>query len=443
LYSVIAAAAGMPAVAQTADAGHSRGSYLFGGAASFGYSSLGPMQLAGNMRGGGLRPDYFASSSLMVGYTSSGAGGALSLNYTPTYLNQFRYSESGGFNQTLSFGVFRRVSSKTSASFGLSGSDSSVAQFAFTTGTLSRLAAAPGTAEALASAIIGRQQTDVDLASVLSTPGTTGAAAQAALYGTRVLSAGTTASVSYSRSPRLTMFVSGSANRSQPLSTGTTQTGGALALRSTTAEARTGLSYGSSGRTTLGLSGGYRRSQSQYAESDVTDLTASVGRQLSRRWFAEISGGAARVENRRASLFLTAAGMAPQMTFSGGGNLGFRARAHTLLARYGYGAGDTYGMGAGRSQSTEGAWSFGRPGQSWTLTVSGAREQMTGAIQDLHMWRAEATLRKSVSPHLAIAFSTSWIESSTRGASVFPMVSGYYARVNLIFSRGGSGARRP
>ena len=193
--------------------------------------------------------------------------------------------------------------------------------------------------------------------------------------------------------------MSGSVSRYQALPTTTPTTQVALLNSSTSGNVGVGVSYSLSPRTQIGAEVSRSRSISRIMDMYSTAATVSVGRIMSRRWFAQFRAGAGIVTpvRRFAQIY-----QGPQ--FVGGGALGFKTNRHTIMASYDRVRSDPYGLGAESTSSVSAAWSWRSRGD-WSASAGGGHLQTSGSrFGQTDSWRARATLSKELTRQLGAAF---------------------------------------
>src|SRR5262249_38092939 len=138
--------------------------------------------------------------------------------------------------------------------FSMNGDYSSIEGFLFAPTVLSNVAAVPASFDDLAGALLASKFSNPLLASALTSAPAAQSPVQNLLYGSRMLSAGTQASLSYSYSPRLSFTFGGGASRTQHVSDdrGISTQNAFLLPDTTSGSANLAVSYSLSPFTQLG-----------------------------------------------------------------------------------------------------------------------------------------------------------------------------------------------
>jgi hypothetical protein len=352
-----------------------------------------------------------AGGAAALGWRRAGQRTSLALSYLGSYNSIPQYSEWNAMNHSLSLGGSRQVGNRWGLAFSLAGAADSLNQFLFTPPVLSRLADVPASFEELSGAILAGNFTNDQLASVLTGAPMLEAPSRAMVYGNRVLNVSTTASLTYSRSPRLSLHFGAGGTRSQDLGGeqgNEAAAGNYLLARSTQANANVGFTYSLTPRTTLGMEASASRAVSSLQDAYTSTGTVSLGRTLSRRWFVEGSGGVSNITPVRQRFLLPQA-----LQYVAGGNVGYRTYAHTLLGSVGRTAADSYGLGAGHTISTGAAWRWSRPGASWALSASLRQQEMQGAqALSLSSWIVSGGVTRTLSRYTAAQISYTFLQGS-------------------------------
>ncbi len=357
-----------------------------GGSASFGWSR---------------RPDK--KTNLAFTYTSSYYARLRSSSDLNSLNHRFTLFSGRGFTKQLGLRW----------TFGFSG-DANVGDFRshlFLPSRLSQVANAPAAFDDLAAAVLSGRFNNDQLASILTGAPVVEAPARVLLYGNRALAANLGTTLSYRQSSRLSMNVALSGSRYQHLR-GTADEAAAeyrhLIPRSTSASASVALNYSLTQRTHLGFNVGSSRTFSGFYDGYSSSAALSLGRTLGRRWMVAAQGGAGFNRAVRHAAF------AQRPHYLGGGTLGFRASSQTFMASHNRTIGDQYGLGAGSTETTSGAWAWRRPGRNWSVSLHMGRQRFPGASIDAHGWNAGASFTRTLSPNAAL--STQYVYSFNSGS---------------------------
>ncbi|HKW98509.1 MAG TPA: hypothetical protein VJN43_12305 [Bryobacteraceae bacterium] len=363
----------------------------------------------------GLKADETYGGSVSLGWTHRRAKTNLYLLYTGSYLGRVQYSNWNALSHFLTLGASHQFGAKWSLSFDTSATISTYDQMLSSPTMFGSMAAAPGSFDDLASAVLAGKVTNDQLASLLTGVPVIESPSRTLFFGNRVFGASAAASARYARSQRLSFSLSTSASRAQHLNDPAERglSSRPYLLQSALyGSAAVGMSYAATPRTEIGVSLSSSRSFSVFQQAYSTYGTASIGRTLGRHWFAQAHGGAGFVTNLRSAYRVNSGG---RPLF--GASLGYRAYANTLIASYTRTLGQAYGAGAVDTTSIMGAWNWWRPGRSWGLSSSYGREQLRdGAFGNVQGWRALIALTRHMGRHMMLETGYSYGSYSSHRA---------------------------
>lgn len=408
---------------------------VYNATGSFGYSSLGESN-TGSAVLGNLLADYSAVGSVSAGYESSSERGMFSLVYTPYYSRRFRWSQLSSFNQSLALSGVHRIRTRGRFTFSAQAGDSTTEQLAIFPSVLGAAASTPATSEEFAQALLGQDQSNNRLTTILLQGDAGNPATLVALFGGRVFTASGRASYDWSLSPRSRLYVSGEGSRAQSLEqAGLIGTETAYNLESTAATAVAGWSYSLSPRTTLGTGVEYHTSRSNYFNGDVAQVNFTVGRQFRRNWITSLSVGGGEIILRPHLGTVGPSNQAP--TWSAAGTVGKRGRTQSLIAYLARTAGDSYGAGSSGNTMASLAWNFQRPGNTWAYSVNGGYQRLErGLFNVLTTWTLEGRASRRVSRNLDLALSFSYLDTPAQTAQqlAYPVMSGFQTRLIVLWT---------
>jgi hypothetical protein len=344
--------------------------------------------------------------SLQVAWTALRERTSATVVYTPSYIGHATYSSLNALNHTLSLTFSRKLAPRWAWNFSVAGDYSTRAQSIFSPTTLSNAAAVPATFDDLASAMLASKFTNPQLASVLTGATLNESPIRNLLYGERMFTSAVQTSLSYAYSPRLSISISGGANRSQHVSDNQASPNeNAFLLQNTTsATAGFALSYSLSPRTHLKVTANGTRSSSAFFDAYTSTGLLSIGRTLGQRWFIQAHGGIGVINPLRQTAFLPsttplATGAQPTV----GGGAGFKALANTFLASADRTAGDTYALGSSSTSSFTATWRWARPGSHWWFENSLSWQQLAGSnASHTSGWRSTTGLGRSINSHFTL-----------------------------------------
>ena len=363
------------------------------------------------------------------------AARGLSFSYTPSYIALPGHSEWNAANHALSFSWNRKVH-KWDAGFALNGTTTSSSEMLFSPSVLSKVTAVDLTFEDLAAAMLSGTFTNNELASILTGAPLEVSPAQSLIYGSRVMSASASASLSYAISARASFHFSGGLSRSQYFNDGQGPEGSrykALVPRTTSGNSNAGISYSLSPRTNIGVESSANRVFSSYQDSYAVTGRMTLGRKMGQRWFLNGYGGVSTIIAER-----QLAQQVPQgAQYVAGGSIGFRMRSQTLVAAVDRTASDSYGLGAGYTLSTTGAWSWRRPGSPWTLSFSGGWQQLGGTnAVSLTGRQVSTSISRSLTRQVSMALAFAQMSNVGGLTGSLQDLTMQAARLSLIWTPG-------
>jgi hypothetical protein len=330
-----------------------------------------------------------------LGWQRQRDNSTLSVRYLGSYGGQFKYTDLNAFGHSVNITANRKVGTKWNVGLTASADYRTFAQFLFQPTSLSLLAQTPADFNDLAAAFSLGQFSSSQAASILTGTPLLGSPERSLLTSDRVLSYYGTVMATYQHSSRLSFTFAGIGAGGQN-TLGDTQT--YVVPRTLGANAGLSLAYSLSPRTEVGLGVNETRTANQFQSSYSTNATGSFGRKMGLHWFIRANGGMAYT-----TMLQQAFGPTPRsQQVIGGGSLGYRAFAHTLIASYNRAASDTYGIATGVVTGTTVAWSWRRPGSSWLFFATGGRQEIRNAgYTSLSGWQATGGLSRRLSSALS------------------------------------------
>lgn len=368
-----------------------------------GYYSNGLSNLGGIQPGAAanLLFDVGGGGSATFAWTKLGERSTFSMNYTPSYTGQIRYSSLNALNHAFSLNATRKLARRWSFNFSVAGDLSSLQQSLFSPTTLSNVASVPSTFDDLAAAMLSAKFTNnPQLASVLTSAPLAQSPLLTLLYGQRIFTSSAQISLSHSYSPRLSVTFSGGGVRTQPVSDGQVSTANTSLIANTTSgNASVAISYSFSPLTQLGGTVTTNRISSSIQDAYTTTSLATLGRTLGRRWFMQIHGGVGVSNPVRQTSFALSTKPEPVA----GGSLGFKTLSYTLLGAYDRTVSDSYGLGASTSSTATASWRWRPPRRAWWLESSVGWQQLGGnALTNTSGWNTSEGFGRAVGAHLAL-----------------------------------------
>ena len=380
-------------------------------------------------------PSAMAGIAASFGGSKSTEKSTFNWSYSPSYFNLFygnrQFSNNGSINHRASVSWSRKLGSKWTWSMSLNGFLTNLEQLYFNPSVLSSVAAMPTTFDDLAAGMLAGKFTDAQLASLLTGAPLEASPQQGYLYGSRMFDAAASVGLSWAHSERTSVSIMATGNRAQSVNGvgtfgGASTRPGVLAWPQTTnAGVSVSWSYSLSPRTQIGVSVSSSRTFSRFQQGYASNGSVSIGRKMSRRWFAQATAGAGKLNY---SQQLYAAPNSVQYLY--GASLGFKTVAHTFLASYNRSLGDVYGLGSGSTSSATGTWNWRRPGSSWSVSAGGGYQEFNNqTFNNTRSLMANAGVAKELSPHLFLSaqyiyfqfpanMRAAGLESSENGVSV-------------------------
>jgi hypothetical protein len=377
--------------------------------------------------------DVEMGGSATFAWRRSGRRSSFSGSYTPSYTRRAHYSQWNSLDHHLTLTAARRLGRRWDVSVAAAGYSNLLEQFLFAPPVFSRVLAVPATFEELAGAVAAGRFTNDQLASILTGAPVVESPARTLLFGSRVLGASAQTTLTYSPSARLSFHVRAGASRTQHLPDPQEDErvrGGYLLYRTSALNAQAGLSYSFSPRTHVGLEAAANRQSSPVLDAYTTTATGWVARNMGRRWFVQLRGGAGYIEPVRATFEQDR-----RPRYLAGASLGFKTRAHALLASHDRSVGDAYGLGSHRTDTTTGSWRWGRPGRTWWLYANTSRQRSYGSRwAELNGWLAGGGLARTVSRTTVLQTEYAYLSNTGRLTGSRPQASVHAVRLVLSWS---------
>jgi hypothetical protein len=231
-----------------------------------------------------LPSDLGLGGSALLEWTHTGEKSQVLLTYTPSYTGRLRFAAWNALNHSLSFNASRHFG-KWKFGFAARGDLSNLSEFLFSPTVFASVAAVPGTFSDLAAAVLTGTFTNAQFASLLTGAPVVESPARNLLFGERMFTSAMKTSLSYAPSPRLSVTLGASADRTQHLSDNQSgaQQNSYLLPMTTSAGADLSVSYSRSPRTQLGASVSSVRVISTIQDVYATTAKASLGRTMGRR----------------------------------------------------------------------------------------------------------------------------------------------------------------
>lgn len=324
-----------------------------------------------------INSDSSIGGSAIFGYATTSEKGSLSLQYTPSYTTRLQNSAAHAFSNALTLQIDRTMTSQLRFSISSWGAIRNREESQF-----SPVGVSMGASTAAAPL-----------------PGDT--AAQALLFGSRVLSGNLRLGIQYSLSPRLSLTLGVGGSRTQFLqnrSDQQSQSGTTGLIPQVTAVASdVGLSYALTPRTTIAGRFDSTRQQSRLQNALITNGQMSISHMLTQRWVVNGYGGLGHYR------LLQQSDTGPgQLQYIAGGGTTYQTYAHSVTGTFSKQASDIYGLGATSSRSLNGIWRWApAAARSW-LTISFGRTELQGDVFPASTWRGTTEVGSRISGNVAI-----------------------------------------
>ena len=374
-----------------------------------------------------------------LGWNHTGPRGSAALTYTGSYAARARYSDWNANDHALGLRLDRQWGRSWSLSGSAHGGLQTLDRSLFQNQQLISWAAQPATFDDLAASMLRGAYSNEQLASMLTGLPVVATPAETLIYGSRFISSGASATLSYARSARLRLFWGAGAGHIQALSgaPGTASRPAALLNHSLHGNADMGVSYALNERTELAASATAGRQFSSLIDRYSMMGTVSLSRILSRQWFASLEAGGGSYLNRYTTAAPSINASAPAQ-YTGGVTLARRSFSQTWMLNARRTLSDSYGVGARSSTVVDLAWNWSRPGSNWLLTASAADQYMDRSyINALSAWRLRAGLGRRLSNELAWQTEYSYMDYRLSGTPVqglLPRAGMHVVRVALVWS---------
>ncbi len=356
-----------------------------------------------------------------------------SVTYSPSYVRGLQATNYHSINQSLGLSASRRLTSRWGLAASFQGLFTDFTQLLFAPTLYGNLTGTGSSFDEFASGILTGQSANPGLAQLLGAAPANGSPSTAFLYGGRELSASASVSLLYTQSTRSSFHFSVQGMRTQFLNAGSSgmNIGPATLIPSTTMGSATmGWSYSLNPRTTASVNVSSSRSVSIFEDGYATQATASIGRTLSTRWFVQAMAGAGYFMPSREK-FATPNNGEPVFGFT----VGYKFKAQTLLGSYTRTVSDSYGLGASATDSSNGAWTWNRPGSTIMLSGGFGYSRLTGpSFPNTTSWTANANFTKKLTPQLNISASYSYAQYPERVSLQAPNLALSGVMVGLSWS---------
>lgn len=259
------------------------------------------------------------------------------------------------------------------------------------------------------------------------------------LYGHRVLVSNVRAGATYTHSPRLEGYLSGSYTSVRQISSSGRPGQGLSSPYSTEGGPEIGVRYRTSERTELTTSLNWSHLSGAYAEKALF-ATATHG-WSGRKWFTRGTVGAALRSLRTLESPARMANRSRAHAIIYGAGLGYRFRAQTLLLQYSQMPHDEYGHGGrnritgfdGHVRSAVGSWSWSAPRGRWTAGADFWMVRRPGDLSYLSSWFSTVGLGRRLGPNVRLTGELLFDRHGSRQFEGFRLTRGG-ARFKMVWT---------
>ena len=339
-----------------------------------------------------------------------GENASASVQYSGTYNHSTKYSSLTALSHTLDISASWALTQKWTVNFSADGAYRTIADYLFAPTGLGTIAQLPASATDLAAAMAVGQFSNSQVAAALTGSMYSGSAvtpagnpATALLVGTRVLTYGTRAAVTYQPTQRLSFGFSGvSAGGQNTLgdTSGVPQQNYVMP-RTLGLTGGADMNFSLTPRTNVGMDVNVSRMTNQFQHAYTTTADGSIGRMMGMNWF--LRGAAGVAISSSTSIGGQAAATPIGRQVIGSASIGYRLSTQTFVATYNRSSMELNGFAIGTNSRFAGAWGWRRPGASWSLNASATHQELgnTG-FTTLSGWQATAGWGIRLPEHLTL-----------------------------------------
>lgn len=336
------------------------------------------------------------TSAASLKWTRTSARTFLNLRVLSAYGSRFGDLNSRTWNQALSFTYSRKLAGKWTMNWSGSGQIMNFDEAIFADSTLTQVASSAINFDDLAGAVLRGKSSDPELnstayGSLYPEPGL-----ETFLFGQRTATAAAQATLTYARSPRLSVSLVAGGMLVRGLKDPSYHSNLVYPKVNTTTAGIDAV-YSLSPRTQVGVSANMARSEFRGSSTFLTNtFSGSVDRTMSRRWFlqasvgfgSEIMGDDRHLNNR----------------YSAG--LGFRTFSSTVLVTYERGLDDPYAVALAtleHARGLTGTWRFARPGSPWWINSAFTqRVAIYRGVPGTNTWLTAHTVGRRISRNYSV-----------------------------------------
>jgi hypothetical protein len=345
--------------------------------------------------------DTALGGSATLGYSRPGERTNFFVQYTPSYTRRLRYSGWSAMSNAASIQLDHAITPRFHMVIGGSGAIRNREEFQFGQIATSAPSSGSGTSPPTPGATAGGAEQPADLA------------AQALLFGSRILTSTARTGIQYLFSPRLTLSGGVGGSRTQYLQNRRDQGPQAAGIipHVTSFTGDSTVSYSLSPNTSISGTFDTAWQQSALQRAVITNGRMGIERRLTQHWQVSGYGGLGQFRT------LLAAGNATpdRLQYIAGGSLAYRTRAHTLTGSFGRTVADIYGLSATSTLSAQGSWRWAAPTSSFWMALGFSRVELQGSAYPATTLRGTAEAGRRLSGDFGISVSYGYLSYASPG----------------------------
>jgi hypothetical protein len=382
-----------------------------------------------------------AGGNANLGWNRTGSRTSLSVQYGFMYSGETGTASLRNLSHNLLFGATRRLGYRWDWSFSANTQILNSADLMFSQGVFGQAIDVSAPFSDLAAAVVAnRALNNNDIAAILTRSSAAGGPAQSMFFGNRLMNVVAQTHLQYRYSPRLAVHFDGGASRNQPLtgSSGQKSSSGNYLIPSVTiGNVNAGLSYSLSPRTTVSGDLSSQRMFASLNNTYTTTGTVSIGRVMGKRWFGNLHAGVGFITPVNTAYQLPTG---PQLIE--GGTVGFTTYTQTVMLVVDRTVVDSYAIGASSTLNTSLAWSWKRPGHSWTVLATTGEQRISRMnLPAINAWQASVGFSQRVTREIALTVSYGYLRPSSEPLGSLYMPPTHGIRLMIGWTPGSQTAR--
>jgi hypothetical protein len=146
----------------------------------------------------------------------------------------------------------------------------------------------------------------------------------------------------------------------------------------------------------------------------TTNISASLGRRIARRWLLQGGGGIAIITPIE-QIYQLVNGLQyiNGLQYTAHGSIAYRTPTQSFMGTVDRAPADMYGVASGSTLSGGGAWRWHRPGSVWDLSASLRQQQISGTyLQRLNGWIASFGVGKMLNRRSGMQITYTYMKDS-------------------------------